>query len=273
MRYLSDDDLRSLSPAETATLATPIPTQMISNGEFTPLPQTPRAAARRARDRAAGRGAGAPPRHESPPVPGVERRHVGRLRGHEHRVRTLVQRQPRRSRHAGHGRRPRARARRPVHLRLPDAFRARRLRPGRHHRPGAIRQAVLEPGAGEREVARPHEVRELREGDLRRQRHQGGAAVGLAGRRSVQPVPDQRPDRRGAHRGQYHRALAPHAGAFHHPAHERWLARRGRPLHRDDSSPTAGRATPSAIRSSSPRRVRTGGWTTRSASIRSTRSA
>ncbi|HET7810528.1 MAG TPA: hypothetical protein VFL16_08110, partial [Steroidobacteraceae bacterium] len=41
MRYLSDDDLRSLSPAESATLETPIPTQMISNGEFTPLPQTP----------------------------------------------------------------------------------------------------------------------------------------------------------------------------------------------------------------------------------------
>ena len=41
MRYLSDDDLRSLSPAESATLDTPIPTQMISNGEFTPLPQTP----------------------------------------------------------------------------------------------------------------------------------------------------------------------------------------------------------------------------------------
>src|SRR5699024_7895498 len=36
----SDDDLRRLSPAETATLDTPIPTQMISNGEFTPLPQT-----------------------------------------------------------------------------------------------------------------------------------------------------------------------------------------------------------------------------------------
>ena len=41
MRYLSDDDLRNLSPAESATLDTPIPTQMISNGEFTPLPQTP----------------------------------------------------------------------------------------------------------------------------------------------------------------------------------------------------------------------------------------
>ena len=30
--------------------------------------------------------------------------------------------------------------------------------------------------------------------------------VGLAGRRSVQPVPDQRPDHRGAHRGQFDRA-------------------------------------------------------------------
>ena len=40
MRYLSDDDLRSLSPAESAALDTPIPTQMISNGEFTPLPQS-----------------------------------------------------------------------------------------------------------------------------------------------------------------------------------------------------------------------------------------
>src|SRR3954464_3408177 len=41
MRYLSDDDLRRLAPAESATLDTPIPTQMVSNGEFTPLPQTP----------------------------------------------------------------------------------------------------------------------------------------------------------------------------------------------------------------------------------------
>src|SRR5688572_19339745 len=41
MRYLSDDDLRKLAPAESATLDTPIPTQVISNGEFTPLPQSP----------------------------------------------------------------------------------------------------------------------------------------------------------------------------------------------------------------------------------------
>src|SRR5689334_1818005 len=40
MRYLSDDDVRGLCPAEYSSLGSPIPTQMISNGEFTPLPQT-----------------------------------------------------------------------------------------------------------------------------------------------------------------------------------------------------------------------------------------
>ena len=40
MRYLSDDDLRNLEPAENATLGSPIPTQVVSNGEFTPIPQT-----------------------------------------------------------------------------------------------------------------------------------------------------------------------------------------------------------------------------------------
>jgi predicted TIM-barrel fold metal-dependent hydrolase len=41
MRYLSDDDLRNLRPAETEALGSPIPTQVVSNGEFTPLPQSP----------------------------------------------------------------------------------------------------------------------------------------------------------------------------------------------------------------------------------------
>lgn len=41
MRYLSDADLSKTEPAESASFASPIPTQMVSNGEFTPLPQTP----------------------------------------------------------------------------------------------------------------------------------------------------------------------------------------------------------------------------------------
>ena len=39
--YLSDEELRSLTPAEIATFRSPVPTQVVSNGEFNPLPQTP----------------------------------------------------------------------------------------------------------------------------------------------------------------------------------------------------------------------------------------
>ena len=38
--YLSDDELRSTAPAETAAFRSPVPTQVVSNGEFNPLPQT-----------------------------------------------------------------------------------------------------------------------------------------------------------------------------------------------------------------------------------------
>src|SRR5687767_3310420 len=40
MRYLSDDDLKRTRPAEGASLRSPVPTQVVSNGEFTPPPQT-----------------------------------------------------------------------------------------------------------------------------------------------------------------------------------------------------------------------------------------
>jgi predicted TIM-barrel fold metal-dependent hydrolase len=38
--YLSDEELRRTAPAETASFPSPIPTQIVSNGEFNPLPQT-----------------------------------------------------------------------------------------------------------------------------------------------------------------------------------------------------------------------------------------
>ena len=38
--YLSDGELGKLRPAETAAFESPVPTQIISNGEFNPLPQT-----------------------------------------------------------------------------------------------------------------------------------------------------------------------------------------------------------------------------------------
>src|ERR1051325_2502819 len=38
--YLSDDELQQTAPAEVASFRSPIPTQIVSNGEFNPLPQT-----------------------------------------------------------------------------------------------------------------------------------------------------------------------------------------------------------------------------------------
>src|SRR6266540_4238780 len=38
--YLSDEELKRTAPAETASFRSPIPTQIVSNGEYNPLPQT-----------------------------------------------------------------------------------------------------------------------------------------------------------------------------------------------------------------------------------------
>jgi uncharacterized protein len=38
--YLSEDELRRTAPAEIASFKSPVPTQIVSNGEFNPLPQT-----------------------------------------------------------------------------------------------------------------------------------------------------------------------------------------------------------------------------------------
>jgi len=40
MRYLTDKDLKKMEPAERGSFASPIPTQVVSNGEFNPTPQT-----------------------------------------------------------------------------------------------------------------------------------------------------------------------------------------------------------------------------------------
>ena len=41
MRWLSDHELQALRPAETASFAGPIPTQIVSSDEYFPLPQSP----------------------------------------------------------------------------------------------------------------------------------------------------------------------------------------------------------------------------------------
>jgi hypothetical protein len=40
MRFVSDVEIATLTPAEQRDVARPIPTQVVSNGEFTPLPQS-----------------------------------------------------------------------------------------------------------------------------------------------------------------------------------------------------------------------------------------
>ena len=42
MRLLSQEELDSLLPAETSAFRSPIPTQIVSNDEYYPTPQTKR---------------------------------------------------------------------------------------------------------------------------------------------------------------------------------------------------------------------------------------
>src|SRR5438309_10927055 len=38
--YLSDEELKRTAPAEVASFRSPVPTQIVSNGDINPLPQT-----------------------------------------------------------------------------------------------------------------------------------------------------------------------------------------------------------------------------------------
>src|SRR5438477_11503804 len=40
MKFLTEEQLRELSPAETASFASPVPTQIVSSDEYMPVPQT-----------------------------------------------------------------------------------------------------------------------------------------------------------------------------------------------------------------------------------------
>src|ERR1700738_603178 len=40
MKFLSDEQLRELLPAETSSFPSPVPTQMVSSDEYFPVPQT-----------------------------------------------------------------------------------------------------------------------------------------------------------------------------------------------------------------------------------------
>src|SRR5262249_23417673 len=40
--WLSPKEMKKVAPADTAAFRSPVPTQIVSNGEYTPLPQTPK---------------------------------------------------------------------------------------------------------------------------------------------------------------------------------------------------------------------------------------
>ena len=42
MKFLSEEQLRELQPAETIAFPSPVPTQIVSSDEYMPVPQTPR---------------------------------------------------------------------------------------------------------------------------------------------------------------------------------------------------------------------------------------
>ena len=173
LRFLSDADLATLRAADEATTSLPLPTQMISNGEYTPLPQTE--AQREVEARIESYAETLAPQH------GMRRREflassaglaaaflaMNEVFGPVFTASRAEAATP------GACGRARAALGIPVHRRLPDALRARRLQPADADHGRAFREEALEPGPPGRR--RPHalQVPELREGDLPRQRHQG----------------------------------------------------------------------------------------------------
>ena len=111
----------------------------------------------------------------------------------------------------------------------------------------AVGQGGLEPGAGGQAAdPRGPQVRELLQGDLLRQRHQGGADLGLGLRGAARLVPHQRDEGRGARQGQQaHRLEADDVARDLHAGHAGLAGRRSTGPSRS-SSPTRSRATPSA---------------------------
>ena len=197
--WLSEREQRLVAGAETASAATPIPTQIVSNGEYLPPPQseTQKRVERRIFELADvnGKRLGLSRRQFMQTGCGMAAAFLAmnEIYGYQ-RVPGRCGRGARARTDAG----ARAEARRAVHLRRPDPFRARRLRPQGTAGPREVRGRALEPAAqGRGLLARPVQVPELRQGGLLRQRHQHRAAFRRAVRRSELVASVQRADRAG----------------------------------------------------------------------------
>ena len=125
--YLSDEELKRTAPAETASFRSPVPTQIVSNGEYNPPPQTREQQQVEARIR--GLAEDLAPRH------GMSRRRflassagmAAAFLAMNEVFGSVFDVQPGRGPDARGGRRARRRAGRAVHPRRPDPLRARRL--------------------------------------------------------------------------------------------------------------------------------------------------
>ena len=173
--WLSDREQRLVAGAETASAATPIPTQIVSNGEYLPPPQSETQKARRAADLRARRRERQAARPQPPAIHGDRLRHGRRLPRHERDLRH--QRVPGRRAEAHEPELMRARAQSlagqfifdvQTHFVRDDFDHKELLRPRR------VRGRALEPEDEGRELASlgAVQVPELRQGDLLRQRHQ-----------------------------------------------------------------------------------------------------
>ena len=203
--WLSDREMRLVAGAEKASAATPIPTQIVSNGEYLPPTQseTQKRVERRIIELA----------DENAKKLGLSRRQfmatgcgmaAAFLAMKEIYGTNVFQVDAAEAHHTGNDPGESTKPRRAVRVRRADPLRPRRLRPQGTPWLERLRGRALEPedqgaeGAGIGTVQIP----QLREGDLLRQRYPAGAAERRTIRRSVMVAPLQRADRQGARNGQ-----------------------------------------------------------------------
>ena len=214
--WLSEREQRLVAGAETASAATPIPTQIVSNGEYLPPPQseTQKRVERRIFELADenGKRLGLSRRQFMQTGCGMAAAFLAMNEvygGGVFQVDTAEAREPELTRARAQGLAGQFIFDVQTHF-VRDDFDKKELLDLRQ-----VRRRPLEPGAeGRYLLARPLQVPELRQGSLLRQRYQHRAALRRALRRSELVAPVQRADRQGARRDQRFRGLAAAARAY-----------------------------------------------------------
>ena len=153
--WLSEREQRLVAGAEAASAPTPIPTQIGSNGEYLPPPQS------ETQMRVNGKRLGLSRRQFMQTSCGMAAAFVAMNEVYATNVFQVAAAEA----HEPELMRARAELGRTVHLRCPDPFRARRLQSPRAPRSRQVRERALEPTdeGGRRFFARPLQVPELRD--------------------------------------------------------------------------------------------------------------